>query len=200
MSIKPRQKLTVTVVSLVVFCVSVLSFSFISGCGRYIAARAPETLIPAAIKELQAAWNPEGTVLLMAWTIPENDISGKKMKETIGYRIEKAEGGKQSILTDVPLEKQFTEVAFIPDTYFEKLRKKQDETEERGGIVRKTKLTGEDRTVRYQLTDVPQGITLYRVYAVNSEGGDGDIALAVEVTNDGPIRSAVIAKQVREKH
>jgi hypothetical protein len=169
----------------------------ISGCGRYIAPISPEDLVAKPVESLSATYNLDNSVTL-TWLSPDVDKRNKKLKELEGYQIERAEGGKNAILTDVPLEKQFEKEAFIPDTYFVALRKKQQDAEERGDIVRKVKLDNSSRTFSYTIKNIPQGITIYRIYAVNSEGGDGEIAHVVQVTNDEATKTATIISQARE--
>ena len=171
----------------------------LSGCGRYITPTSPEELIPLPVDLLTASIVPEDGSLLITWMAPQSNISGKKLKELNGYQIEKAEGGADKTLSDAPLERQFEKVDFIPDTYYEELRKQRDATELRGDIVRKVKLKDPQKTFSYNEKTPPTGITIYRIYAVNDDGGDGDVKKAVQLTNQDDVKQVTVIDQEREK-
>jgi hypothetical protein len=175
----------------------VLTFAAVTGCGRYLPPVSPEVLVPQTVETLRAVYNPDNSVTL-SWVGPSSDKRGKKLKELEGYQIERSLSGGSSALTDAPTERLFEQVAFIPDTYYEALRKQQQDALERGDIVRKVKLDDSLKSYSYTIKKIPQGISFYRVFAVNAEGGDGDFEKVVQVTNDSNTRTVAVVSQGRE--
>lgn len=174
---------------LTAFIVIILS---IQGCGRYLRAVNPERLVPREVEELSAVVEPDQTVTI-SWIAPQSDLRGKKLKEMDGYLIQSATANPLSILSDKPVEKQYEDIETIPDTTFEILRKKQEDAEIRGDIVRKAKVKEEDRRYTYRVKMIPDGLTIYRVIPVNDEGGEGLVKYAVQVSKkDQTVTAAVI--------
>jgi hypothetical protein len=175
----------------------VISFSALAGCGRYLPPVSPEVLVPQSVETLTAVYNTDNSVTL-TWVGPSSDKRGKKLKELEGYQIESSQGGAGSTLSDARIERRYEQVAFIPDTYYDALRKQQQDALERGDVVRKVKLDDSLKTYSYTIKKIPQGISFYRVFAVNNEGGDGDFEKIVQVTNDTNTRTVAVVSQGRE--
>ena len=201
----PKLKSSKKIINLSWSLVLSLSFVFLlSACGRYIPPVSPVVLVPTAVQELTAVVDPQGSKrVTISWVAPEKDMRGKPLTELTGYSVEAlsiATDGSQ-VLTDKSSEDTFDEVAFIPDTYLATLKAKQDEAEQRGDIVRRVKVTKEQRTFSFTESAATSGTIIYRVLAVNSEGGTSANDKIVQVSDaaDGSRVATILDQLVAPK-
>jgi hypothetical protein len=185
----------------------VLSLSIVfllSACGRYIPPVSPVVLVPTPVQELTAVVDPSGSKkVTITWVAPEKDMRGKPLTELTGYSVEAlsiATDGSQ-VLTDKSTEDTFEEVAFVPDTYLAALKAKQDDAEQRGDIVRRVKVTKEQRTFSFTESAPTTGTVIYRVLAVNAEGGPSANDKIVQVSDaaDGSRVATILDQLVAPK-
>ena len=146
----------------------ILVFVLFFGCGKYIAPVKPEQTAPDSITLLNVTFLDSKPTI--TWQAPVKQVRGKPLKVLTGYKI---------LCSAVPYtEESFVDCGMLKDNTIEILEKRRDEAQALGQIVRKVKLTEEEKTITW--TDV--ALTADKAYRIVPLGtAEGTVAKTITV-------------------
>lgn len=154
----------------------------LAGCGREGPLITPERASPQAPEVHEVKGTTEG--VSFAWIAPEKDRRGKPLKELYGYTVYRRElHGNLDIAED---EDDFSSIGAVDDNTIATLQARKDRARETGKILRKVKLSEQERTVSLVDTDVVKGhLYIYKIVPKNHPLVDGASSKYAKVMFDG---------------